>query len=422
MNLLPHVAPTFFSLALCSLASAQVVHNISGPAPQTFTNLQAAVGTAAPGDVLLVAEGDYGSVIIHREISIFAMPGADVEINGALLVSHVPNGERAVISGIDVNMFNLSQGPPLLLQDNHGTVLFQDCEFRADHGYFQLDCNSIDNGDAGAVVIDSDRVSFASCLFVGGEGDRSDDLCSNDYGDGGMGVYCVNSAVAFYDCTLYGGQAGDGNPFVNWALDLFGSTVYAAGTGFGWPSALAGPGVRANGTSSLFHRDCDFATSPPFGGTGANNALPGLARELTTPTLTSWANPGASDYVGVAADKLWVLASLSSEFRWLLPAGIQQVSVTLPLPALSGVVPGSGLLSPAIDLSYLTQPSVPAPVILQAFALGGGSRWLSGVRSSLPLDPGSGPDCNNNGINDYLDIAAGTSTDANLDLAPDECP
>ena len=38
------------------------------------------------------------------------------------------------------------------------------------------------------------------------------------------------------------------------------------------------------------------------------------------------------------------------------------------------------------------------------------------------LDRASGPDCNANGVNDYLDVLEGLAADANHNLIPDGCP
>ncbi len=54
--------------------------------------------------------------------------------------------------------------------------------------------------------------------------------------------------------------------------------------------------------------------------------------------------------------------------------------------------------------------------------------WLlvaaSGRGAEIPTGPGDGPpfrDCNGNGIEDAIDIALGTSADADFDGVPDEC-
>jgi len=48
--------------------------------------------------------------------------------------------------------------------------------------------------------------------------------------------------------------------------------------------------------------------------------------------------------------------------------------------------------------------------------------YLGSPAVLLLLDRDSGPDCNGNGVSDFLDVIEGVSADANHNLIPDSCP
>ena len=71
------------------------------------------------------------------------------------------------------------------------------------------------------------------------------------------------------------------------------------------------------------------------------------------------------------------------------------------------------------SLKSLARTGVPALVI--CFVLGMSSQaQASFLIPMLPVFP-MGSDCNNNGIDDTIDISNGTSLDCNLNGLPDEC-
>ena len=86
-------------------------------------------------------------------------------------------------------------------------------------------------------------------------------------------------------------------------------------------------------------------------------------------------------------------------------------------------MPSSNRLVTQLDFTSLSPTPITAAVAVQGFAFAAsGRRRLANVRHQLAIDPTSGPDCNGNGINDYVDLLAGFSSDADGDLIPDECP
>lgn len=430
----------------------QPVHNISGATVETFATIQLAVDAAAEGDVLLVGEGIYEQFTIDgKSLSIFAFDGpvtVDAEVGHTIQVRNLGPQQRVVLSGLRVEHVIgtwtwSSRG--LHLDQNQGYVYVQDCDFVLQAASsFDINCIS-PIGHPAAMVVDSSRVAFSRCTFQGHGGSESDDWCSDSGASstsGGAGVSCTRSTLAISGCNMTGGGGGGssatGTEPGGAGLELDESTVFLldtqsqggpAGTDdAGFPSSTGGPGVQLDGLSALHYLDSSlqggwgFTFGPPIFGGGIVDAIPGLARVIESPRLTSWPSPGVGTFHGEAGDVVYFLTSLDPKFRWLIPLGVQQLTVTVPLAPPAGSVPGTGPLTSPLDFSALPASAAPGPIGFQGFALGaGGTRHLSGVRHMLAFDPAATPDCNMNGVNDYLDILNGTSVDSNHNLVPDEC-
>ncbi|MFT7667829.1 MAG: hypothetical protein ACI8X5_000514 [Planctomycetota bacterium] len=373
--------------------------------------------------MLLVGNGSYAGFVIDKPLSVFAMPSASVIVHGTLSVVGIDLGERVIVSGIDVEIatsFNPKRA--LYLYTNRGYVYFQDCEFKAaQESVLTLNCYYY-SGEDGARIHDSDQVAFSNCSLFGGAGLYTDECCGWGLGQGGHGIYSVNSTITLNKCLVRGGQEDNDQQDWRYGIYLRGSTAYASGSDIASEPGYPHSGIFVESPSGFDYRDCLFSGPAGVSGAGTINQLSGAARSALTDTVASWASPGDLVFAGSTGDGLWALTSLAPKFRWLLPIGVQLLDVAFPLPTQSGVLPASGNLMVPLDFSAIAAPLSPAPVAIQGLAVGQGSRWLSGVRHLLPLDPVTGPDCNNNGINDYLEIIAGTRADIDENLVPDECP
>jgi len=96
-----------------------------------------------------------------------------------------------------------------------------------------------------------------------------------------------------------------------------------------------------------------------------------------------------------------------------------------PLPptqgplAIAGANGSAGLQLPPLQLALGEACGV---AILQTLADSGrGPRVLSAARHVLLLNPRVGPDCDGNGLSDYLEIVLGLAADLDHDLVPDVC-
>lgn len=425
---------------------AQAVHIVGSGGVPAYPDIQSAVDAAAEGDVLLVAEGVYPEFeIASKSLSIFAMPDADVRVGNtpglphqAIVVRNLGPDQRVLLSGISaVDWYPLNRCLEVL--DNAGYVSFQDCSFLSDTAsVFLAVCEPFDGAPA-AYVRNSDRVAFTDCELRGGIGDWKDTFDGNCAGStGGAGLYALDAEVALYDCDLTGGEGG-GAKYIGgvggYALDLNGSEAFLSGTSlqggaggwiYGGPPGI-GPGgdaLKLPLSSTSTQRGCLLTPGvgvPPgelVDGDGPNIQLDGPARVLEAPTLAAYSVPFSGSFYGASGDLIWVLAEDRPKFR-VFPFGVLQVEAPVPFPAPIGVAPHAGPVVVPLDISAYP----PGVVGLQSFAASAtGTRQLSSARFTLGLDPAAGPDCNGNGINDYLDLAGGLSADADQDLVPDECP
>ena len=451
----PHV---MLALGLSTPAFAQSVHNVSSGTLQSYATIQQAVDQAADGDALLVTAGTYDPFLVQgKSLAIFAMPGQVVVVapsSGAssaiaIQIDAIGPQQCVVLSGLNAQHgvgFPLQSQVPLRVTNSGGSVFFQDGTFSANElSWYDVNCNSYGGAD-GAQLVDAQRVTFTDCAITGGAGSYTDDVCVGQgasSGPGGEALACTGSSVALYGCTLSGGLGG-GFPGQNsgalWgggALSLTGSTAFASGTSFvggpggndGFITGSGGVGAFVAAGSELRRLDCVVAGGPgqpngmPIAGQGFDTTLGGGARTLNFPSVAWWGRPGKATFHGAAGDVVYHLKSLSTRFQVLPESGVLHVAPPLPFPAPEGTVPSSNRLVTQLDFTSLSPTPITAAVAVQGFAFAAsGRRRLANVRHQLAIDPTSGPDCNGNGINDYVDLLAGFSSDADGDLIPDECP
>jgi len=129
---------TLLGLVCCAgVASAQVaLHTVDDDGPADFADLQLAIDAAAPGDVVLVAPGQYEpAVLAGKGLSIVATSSAslfdsdllfgEATPDPVLTLRDIPVGQSAVVSGFTV--FNSAPGPEsdLLVHDCDGVVWLQ---------------------------------------------------------------------------------------------------------------------------------------------------------------------------------------------------------------------------------------------------------------------------------------------------------
>ena len=109
-----------FSLALCLLAStAQAsVWTVDDDPGADFTDIQAAIDGASPGDLIRVEPGTYSPFSLGFGLTILASDpsGAAVSVSGSSLVVGVGGNQTAVLSGLELDQLEVGGcAAPVLL-------------------------------------------------------------------------------------------------------------------------------------------------------------------------------------------------------------------------------------------------------------------------------------------------------------------
>lgn len=468
-------------LSTSSLCFAGGVRIVERTGTQNFADIQSAVTVAPDGAVLLVGAGTYpGFSIAGKSLSVFGVPGATVSVQGGVDVS-ADAGKTVVLGGLNFHP-NAGTGAPALNASGAGFLRFQDCQFYGadfpyDGGIYCYGGGGPgEPGPPGAHVSGCSRIAFERCSFRGGRGENNDDTPEYNCepwqeggGHGGPGLFAEGSRVVLYDCTLTGGVGGGATQLAGPGGDgvaLASTSLLASQSTFtgGWGGqhymccdcfSAGGAGCSLVNGSAASAVESDFvggegggvlnncyatltATNPVVG--GDVQVLPGAARIATiTPSVGSDASTWTVSFQNAPNDRVYFPAATLPDFvttghgAWLeyfrtpesaLFLGTAGAAGTLTAtPATPDLVPGP--LDPICQLTYaqvasnLISDLVPNhrhPRPWFSFEALGSSSVL------VVIDRNSLPDCNGNGVNDFVEVLEGTAADANDNLIPDGCP
>src|SRR6185436_7973848 len=100
-----------FHLAVALLAPNAIAGGVRIVDPllgsTSYPTPQAAIDAAPDGAILLIAAGSYpGFTITGKSISLFAVPGATVDIQRAVFVSNLSSSQTVVLSGLYITLDN----------------------------------------------------------------------------------------------------------------------------------------------------------------------------------------------------------------------------------------------------------------------------------------------------------------------------
>lgn len=334
----------FFAASLLSLpAHAQSVHVVdaaNGPGT-AFTSLDAAIQSAANGDVLLVRTGDYAvlfSATIQHSLVIQADVGASVRLNPGLHVQGLPAGERVVVRNLTIGGIEPIAFPHPAIEASSctGSLWFEDCTMPG--------TGSLGSSSGGASIQDCASVVFSGCTF----GPSFDHLIA---AQNFTTLSARSSTVHVYDCTIRGADGTvscTGLSDSTAAIQLQGGELWITGSVIaGGRGADGGPfvcpeggrgasGLVATGTNpQVFLMDSEITSGA--GGTGFGGApdggsapaiqapaghvaqFPGAARRLSASALVRDDESSVLSFHGAPGDQVWVVYSLQPGPRTFLP-------------------------------------------------------------------------------------------------------
>lgn len=438
--------------ALICLASPILANGVRILRPAgtaNFPDIQSAVNQAVDGEVILVGGGTYaGFQVSGKSLSILSNPSSYVTVTSPIEISAIAAGKQVNLSGFDVE--STTAGPALVVSQCAGDVRVQYCILRspASGGCWWTSYPSCDNqgsAEPGAKVAGSARVAFFNCNFYGGNG--SD--CSNYLEiapNAGDGLRSESSGVALYDCQLTGGNGGPGD----WCSGDGGAGCYAT-NGFlfassctfkggdgpwayaHWSNGIGGAGlnvsggqayVAACGTTGGMSACYNFPCWAP-NVIGSPVVLPVNPRRIFPGGAGGSGVPASVQFTGQPGDRFFLASGARPDFRYVsTELGMRLLAKGFFLPDFAPVtIPASGSVVVSVPMPITLAGQVGTVHHLQAWVLTATNdvRWSNPLQY-LAIDPAAGPDCNGNGVDDFLDVIQGTGPDLNENLIPDTCP
>jgi hypothetical protein len=178
--------------------------------------LAAALKAAFGGDVILLKAGDYDQAApfeIHSGVTLLPAPDAGRIALRFVRVQDVWDGQTVVLRGLDIGSPDaLDVYPSLRILNNGAATWLEDCTVHGGDGLPKTNPFGPGNGGT-AVYVDLAEAVFRYCTLVGGRGVDADDPQGVFAGSGGWALTLGNlDEVALFDCTLVGGDSGNGTP------------------------------------------------------------------------------------------------------------------------------------------------------------------------------------------------------------------
>jgi hypothetical protein len=408
-------------------ATAGGVRILDGSESPSYATIQEAVDAAANGSLLLVGEGSYaGFRVDGKGLALVALPGATVLVTSGIEISNVPRSATLVLSGLQIHAAERQHA--IHATDCAGTLLVQDCS--AEGGLYET----------------TDGLRISSCAWVAVS--RSELYGGRDWSLSGAGLDAVDSTFTVHESLLRGGDGlsdgsgpsdgGDGCHAQNSWFFAAGSTFrggkFDHGCDTSTDDAHGGAGLWLDSPAATI--DCTFV-----GGRGAGicPGIPGQpiegccldqrpysARSVATVRATAdgramqviaEGEPYDSVYLFVQGAHTADLVDSTTGVPWVDPPRL--LGSTPPL----GVIPPSGA---PLDVEYRA-PSLPNPTVARAIFMQGfvrpyvGPPVLAEPSYAIVLNAQALPDCDGDGVQDYVAILDGVVPDANHNLVPDAC-
>ena len=452
------------ALVLGSTAEAGGVRILEPTGTKSYTTLQDAVDAAQEGDVILVGAGVYkGAIVDGKSLSIHAIPPGAATLDANLsfpyqapVVRNLAAHQSVTLRGFQVRgQADAPQKPALDVRSCLGTVRVGDCTILAGDWSGSLFGCDTQPGPRGVDVTASGAVVLSGCTIEGGDaGQQSTTLNGCATGKGGVGLRIQTSTVLIERCTVRGGKGewaknspagvgGAGAHLSSSTLWASASTVVGgAGGNHFFCGAQASGGVGLLVSSGQAH----LLQSSVVGGPGGVGAFPNNGAPCQGAIGAATSGAGITAHAGVPRTVVAPERVLGESATWDLTVTAQTGDA---VHLMGGRAPGFRL-APLGNGAFLLP--TPTPVPLNPWFVNGapqppfavppvqggalyrhtyhqglafdpaGTGWLGGPLELVAISRTSPPDCNANGVNDFVEVIEGTVPDANGDLKPDGCP
>lgn len=358
-----------------------------------FTDLQLAVDSSAPGDVLLLREGSYGApMLFGLDLALVADAGAEVVVTGRTLVSGMTEDQTLLLSGIRFE--GPIYDPALTVQVCEGAVRLQGCDIRGFDGLPFNGVGDVDESGIGLLLYNNRDVALSGCNVVGGAG--SDHLPNTGFtlyaGNGSAAIDSTMTMLTIYRCTVTGGRGGHGT-WGGWGGDPEPALrVQNAGACTLVQSALTGgdggdggdfftscsdgsAGIEVDSGNMVRQLGCVFAGGEGgehFPGQGCSDGpptvgnvvtLPGIPRAIIGERVVRADEPATLELYGQPGDVVRVYQSDEAGVQRRFAASGVWMLGGLPYTTFgaTGIVPGSGNFQ--TPLGTVTPPAGGASIL-----------------------------------------------------------
>ena len=449
----------FCVASIASHALAGGVRNVNQPAQGVFFEIADAAAAAADGDTLLVGAGQYaGFTLDGKALKIFGAPGQLVEVTGSVQFANLSSAHTVVLAGLEItgSVVYPFSSPGLSLVNVAANVRIQSCALNGGGGAYDLNYGGA--GGDGLAVWSCPRVVVAGSTLRGGHGLNSGGGDCSMGGNGGIGLHAINSSVATYRTPVYGGDGGNAYDYGGMGGDgcaLQSSTLFASGCSFHGGKGgdtqdnfyvtyggnggdgldlldaaahagllddtfVAGAGGIAYGLPAN-----SGSAGQPIGGPGTTQMFTGPQRTLTASTrIISDTTTLGLTVEGAPGDTVFLVSATRLGFS--SPGNtIGPFLLHTPIPISTdpvGTIPAGGSLNLTVPIALLDPSAIQRIDHFQVACVStSGQHYLTGTASVEVLDPSRPPDCDANGVNDYLDTISGAVLDCDHNLRPDVC-
>lgn len=246
----------------------QVIPVDSTGANGALVSLQAAVDAAADGDLILVKDGSYGSILVDsKSIRIAADSNQDAVNILSIKISNIAAGQTVEVHGLKQS--GLLFGVLVWIENCAGAVLIQNCDFSL----------------GAAPLLLSNNVYVSGCSAVTVVNTTVDSRTDEPLPFPAFAINCINSNLYLYNCDLFAGLGAAGVAFES----TFGGGRIMPGAEGPAAIRLAGGNLVASGClisggrggSAGIHPLTDFCTDAGDGGP-AIQLLPGMVPPSAT--------------------------------------------------------------------------------------------------------------------------------------------
>ncbi len=403
-----------FALAACTWLAPRAsadVHIVDIYGGGDFTQIQAAIDASVDGDTIFVKGGGYATFTVDdKSLWIVAepdTPGFPVIIWDTVRVKNLSAGKSVFL--YDITAIGIPASPPqagLILTDNVGHVRAEACEFYGASGAPNR------AGASGADIATCFSVSFQMCSFTGGPGYQESqcDGCYTPYESGGDGVSTAGSVLAFYDCTLSGGNAttnnwqsiagsgGHGCDVQSFGFFASGSRFYGGGGGQAtdWQAPQAGNGGHGVRVAAGAAQLLDNTYSGGQGGLapegfpgvpGASTQGPGIVNFLSGQKRLGSANAQVGSgqslsvtLIGRPGDRVYLPTAPTSNWRYLAAKlGVWLIPVPVRLDHTPiAILPASGTAVVQVPMPNLSPSESARQVFAQCMFLSAQGQFVLG--------------------------------------------